>query len=76
MRVLMNHRNRPSKDIWNTGDLAFVWRKGKGKTCFSWHGPGHVIGRVGSRIWVSQGLKKFTGVHWNIFEDQVRNKNP
>ena len=59
MRVLMNHRNRPSKDIWNTGDLAFVWRKGKGKTCFSWHGPGHVIGRVGSRIWVSQGLKVY-----------------
>ena len=35
------------------GEIAYVWTKASSEAKPRWHGPGHVLGQVGARVWVA-----------------------
>ena len=59
LRKAAAHRTRTRGGELQMGDLVYIWRKGLGETRPHWHGPGHVLGKQGSRIWVAQGAKVY-----------------
>ena len=68
VRRALHARSRTQGEPMKTGDLAYVWRKAKKATCHHWHGPGHVLGTQGSRVWVTIGPK----VYWCSVEQFQR----
>ena len=59
LRRAVLHRNRPAAAPLQEGDLVYVSRKGLHEVKQHWHGPGHVLGQVGARIWVALGAKVY-----------------
>ena len=59
VRRAFHARSRVASVPLAPGDLAYMWRKVKGGTCHPWHGPGHVLGTEGSRVWVASGSKVY-----------------
>ena len=59
VRRAFHARSRVASVPLAPGDLAYIWRKVKGGTCHHWHGPGHVLGTEGSRVWVASGSKVY-----------------
>ena len=53
------HRTRPKDGPLSVGELVLVWRKSVGEKKPHWHGPGHVLGVQGSRIWVAHATKVY-----------------
>ena len=66
-----SRRTRPSGPELTIGDLVLVWRRTVGETKAHWHGPGHVLGAQGSRMWVAHATK----VH-RCSPEQARRLNP
>ena len=59
LRKAAAHRTRPRNADLQMGDLVYIWRKGLGEQKAHWHGPGHVLGSKGSRVWVAQSSKVY-----------------
>ena len=53
------HRTRPKGEELTMGELVLVWRKSVGEKKPHWHGPGHVLGVQGSRVWVAHATKVY-----------------
>ena len=54
-----SHRTRPAAETLVEGDLEYAWRRGVRELKPHWHGPGHVLSRVGARVWVALGAKVY-----------------
>jgi hypothetical protein len=59
VRKAINHRTRPERGPFNTGEKVYFWRKAKDNKGSRWHGPATVIGKNDnqSKIWITYGNK-------------------